>query len=130
MKHVAVVSAMVLGCLCASGVAVRAGDVGPNTTGLPTYPHLKSGGMMGSTTGKGCRFYDASSDDALPVVVAWYRAQLHGAKTLPMKNNGYGGRQADFRLPNRTQVVIFTSPRIKSAGTSINMSMGCSPVSS
>jgi hypothetical protein len=58
----------------------------PNTTGLPTYPHLNPKGFIMDETyrsipnGQHCMHFNGSSADALADVEAWYRKQMPGAK--------------------------------------------------
>ena len=62
--------------------AVAAASLAFNTTGLPTYPHLKSSIMDAvprNTLGRSCTHYAADSADALETVEAWYRQAYPGA---------------------------------------------------
>jgi hypothetical protein len=71
--------AICLGLLPALGLAA---DINQNTTGLPTYPHLRRA-MMDAvpriTLGRQCTHYAAESADPLETVEAWYRNALPGA---------------------------------------------------
>ena len=67
--------------LCCTVLSIRspAADVDRNTTGLPTYPHLRRAIMDAvsrETLGHQCTHFTADSGDALEVVVAWYRKAL------------------------------------------------------
>jgi hypothetical protein len=66
-----------------SGIAaVAAASLAVNTTGLPTYPHVKSAIMDNvprSTLGRQCTHYAADSPDPLETVEAWYRMAFPGA---------------------------------------------------
>ncbi len=60
----------------------RAADVEKNTTGLPTYPHLRRAIMdpvLRSTLGHQCTHFAAESGDQLEAVEAWYRRALPGS---------------------------------------------------
>ncbi len=62
--------------------AGAAEDIAKNTTGLPTYPHLRRAIMdpvPRSTLGHRCTHYAAESGDSLEVVEAWYRNALPGS---------------------------------------------------
>lgn len=71
--------AVCLGLLPALGLAA---DINPNTTGLPTYPHLRRAIMDAvprNTLGRQCTHYAAESADSLETVEAWYRNALPDA---------------------------------------------------
>jgi hypothetical protein len=70
--------------LCCTVLSIRspAADVDQNTTGLPTYPHLRRAIMDAvprETLGHQCTHFTADSGDPLEVVEAWYRKALPGA---------------------------------------------------
>ncbi len=70
--------------LCFTVLPIRspAADVDQNTTGLPTYPHLRRAIMdtvSRSTLGHQCTHFAADSGDSLEMVEAWYRRALPGA---------------------------------------------------
>jgi hypothetical protein len=71
-----------------------AADIDPNTTGLPTYPHLRRGLMdpvPRYTLGRQCTHYAAESGDPLELIEAWYRKALPGAiETNVNENSIYG----------------------------------------
>jgi len=124
----AVLLALIVGSFVSSvWRPAAAAGVGPNLTGLPTYPNLKSGATLGNP--HACTFYSGSSMDSFNAVVAWYRAHLPG-QTPAMTKNVYGGTQADFGMHAGTQVVVFTSPSVKNAGTSLVLNKGCPKASS
>jgi hypothetical protein len=86
--------AAALAALTFSGTCM-AGD--PNTTGLPSYPHLDpKAAFMDATyrsipNGQRCMHFNASTPDALAVVEAWYRKQMPNAKTGDINENSpYG----------------------------------------
>lgn len=57
-------------------------DIEKNTTGLPTYPHLRRAVMDSvsrTTLGRQCTHFAADSGDPLEVVEEWYRKALPGA---------------------------------------------------
>lgn len=59
-----------------------AADVDKNTTGLPTYPHLRRAVMdpvSRNTLGHQCTHFAADSGDPLEMVEAWYREAMPGA---------------------------------------------------
>jgi hypothetical protein len=66
-----------------SGIAaIAAASLAVNTTGLPSYPHVKSAIMDDvprSTLGRQCTHYAADSPDPLETVEAWYRKAFPGA---------------------------------------------------
>jgi hypothetical protein len=65
-----------------SPIPSPAADVVQNTTGLPTYPHLRRAIMDSvsrNTLGHQCTHFAADSGDPLEVVEAWYRKALPGA---------------------------------------------------
>jgi hypothetical protein len=67
--------------LSAVGVA-RTADLDRNTTGLPSYPHLRSAVMdpvARNTQGRQCTHFAADSPDSLEAVESWYRQALPGA---------------------------------------------------
>jgi len=69
-------------CLSLLPAPGRAADINQNTTGLPTYPHLRRAMMDAvprNTLGRQCTHYAAESADALEAVEAWYRDALPGA---------------------------------------------------
>ena len=62
--------------------AVAAASLAINTTGLPTYPHVKRAVMDAvprNTLGRQCTHYAADTPDALEVVEDWYRKAYPGA---------------------------------------------------
>jgi hypothetical protein len=70
--------------MCAAVLSSRsaAADVDHNTTGLPTYPHLRRAIMDAvprNTLGHQCTHFAAESGDPLEMVEAWYRRALPGA---------------------------------------------------
>jgi hypothetical protein len=71
-----------MACLLASSFPCGAADIDQNTTGLPTYPHLRRAVMDSvsrNTLGHQCTHFAADSPDPLEVVEAWYRQALPGA---------------------------------------------------
>jgi hypothetical protein len=69
-------------CLILLPVRSAAVDVDQNTTGLPTYPHLRRAIMDAvsrNTLGHQCTHFAADSADPLEAVEAWYRKALPGA---------------------------------------------------
>jgi hypothetical protein len=70
--------------------ASPAADVEQNTTGLPTYPHMRRGLMDSvprNTLGRQCTHYAAESGDPLEMVEAWYRKALPGAVESNVNDN-------------------------------------------
>jgi hypothetical protein len=70
--------------LCFTVLTIRspAADLDQNTTGLPTYPHLRRAIMDAvsrDTLGHQCTHFAADSGDPLEMVKAWYRKALPGA---------------------------------------------------
>ena len=89
--RVPVAIALCLGLLPALGVAA---DIDPNTTGLPTYPHVRRAVMDGvarNTLGRQCTHYAAESGDSLEKVEAWYRSALPGAVESDVNENSVYG---------------------------------------
>jgi hypothetical protein len=77
----AIVGALAL-CFTVLPVRGPAADVDQNTTGLPTYPHLRRAIMDAvsrDTLGRLCTHFAADSGDSLEMVEAWYRKALPGA---------------------------------------------------
>jgi hypothetical protein len=69
-------------CLIACPFPSAATDIDKNTTGLPTYPHLRRAIMDSvsrSTLGRQCTHFAAESGDPLEMVEAWYRRSVPGA---------------------------------------------------
>jgi hypothetical protein len=69
-------------CLIVLPARSPAADVDQNTTGLPTYPHLRRAIMDAvsrNTLGHQCTHFAADSGDPLETVEAWYRKALPGA---------------------------------------------------
>ena len=88
--------ALCLGVLPALGLAA---DIDPNTTGLPTYPHVRRAIMdpiTRNTLGRQCTHYAAESGDALETVETWYRKALPGAVESDVNENSIYGSY--FRL--------------------------------
>jgi hypothetical protein len=80
------VSAGVLALCCApcffGAAGATAADIDKNTTGLPTYPHLRRAVMDAvsrNTLGRQCTHFAADSGDPLEMVQDWYRKALPGA---------------------------------------------------
>jgi hypothetical protein len=74
--------------------ASPAADIEQNTTGLPTYPHLRRGLMDSvprNTLGRQCTHYAAESGDPLEMVEAWYRKALPGAVESNVNDNSIYG---------------------------------------
>jgi hypothetical protein len=109
-----------------------------NTTGLPTYPHVKSAMMdpvPRNTLGRQCTHYAADSPDPLETVEAWYRQALPGAVETDVNQDSiYGSyfkltgirltRKDDFltvyRMPdgNSTSIELFKCGALKVSGQS------------
>lgn len=72
-----------------------AADGDQNTTGLPTYPHLRRAIMDAvsrNTLGHQCTHFAADSGDPLEMVEAWYRKALPGAVESDVNQDSiYGG---------------------------------------
>jgi hypothetical protein len=69
-------------CFTVLPMSSRAADVDQNTTGLPTYPHLRRAMMdpvSRNTLGHQCTHFAADSGDPLEIVEAWYRKAVPGA---------------------------------------------------
>jgi hypothetical protein len=110
-----------LAVLSARGTA---SEIGKNTTGLPTYPHVKNAMMdpvPRNTLGRQCTHYAADSPDPLEMVEAWYRKALPGAVETDVNQDSiYGSyfkltgirltRENDFltvyRMPNGSSTSI------------------------
>jgi hypothetical protein len=85
-----VTGAALVACLLAGSLACGAADIDQNTTGLPTYPHLRRAVMDAvsrNTLGHQCTHFAADSADALEVVEAWYRQALPGAVETDVNQN-------------------------------------------
>ena len=83
--------ALCLGLLPALG---HAADIDPNSTGLPTYPHVRRAIMDAvarSTLGRQCTHYTAESGDSLEKVESWYRQALPGAVESDVNENSIYG---------------------------------------
>jgi hypothetical protein len=83
--------ALCLGLLSALG---HAADIDPNSTGLPTYPHVRRAIMdpvARSTLGRQCTHYAAESGDSLEKVESWYRKALPGAVESDVNENSIYG---------------------------------------
>ena len=83
--------ALCLGLLPALGSAA---DINPNTTGLPTYPHVRRAIMDAvarNTLGRQCTHYAAESGDPLEKVEVWYRQALPGAVETDVNENSIYG---------------------------------------
>jgi hypothetical protein len=80
-KIPAIIGALALCCTVFS-IRSSAADAEQNTTGLPTYPHLRRAIMDAvsrETLGHQCTHFTADSGDPLEMVEAWYRKALPGA---------------------------------------------------
>jgi hypothetical protein len=77
-----IAGALALCCGVPIFAAADAGDIDKNTTGLPTYPHLRRAVMDSvarNTLGHQCTHFAADSADPLETVVQWYRKAVPGA---------------------------------------------------
>jgi hypothetical protein len=115
--------ALCLGLLPALGVAA---DIDPNTTGLPTYPHVRRAVMdvvARNTLGRQCTHYAAESGDSLEKVEAWYRNALPGAVESDVNENSiYGSyfKLSGIRLTRGNDfLTVYTIP--SGASTSIEL---------
>jgi hypothetical protein len=83
--------ALSLGLLPALGLAA---DIDSNTTGLPTYPHVRRAVMdpvARNTLGRQCTHYAAESGDSLEAVESWYRRAVPGAVESDVNENSIYG---------------------------------------
>ncbi len=81
IKAPVIVGALAL-CFTVLSIRSPAADLDQNTTGLPTYPHLRRAIMDAvsrDTLGHQCTYFAADSGDPLEMVEAWYRKALPGA---------------------------------------------------
>ena len=115
--------ALCLGLLPALSAAT---DVDPNTTGLPTYPHVRRAVMDAvarNTLGRQCTHYAAESGDPLEKVEAWYRIALPGAVESDVNENSiYGSyfKLTGIRLTKGSDfLTVYTIP--SGAATSIEL---------
>jgi len=89
-----VLSALVFAPLSLAAQTVSAA----NKTGLPEYPHLKDGFQfdqprVDDDSGRSYLMYTAGSDDALPVIEAWYKKALPKATEKPLETSLLHGFQ-------------------------------------
>lgn len=77
-----------------------------NETTLPAYPRLLRGSMLGAPASTGCKVYDAATNDAYEVVVAWYRSNAPGAKESPVTGTFKG---TDFTLDGTDHITVYKS---------------------
>jgi hypothetical protein len=117
-----------LAVIAAAGVA----SLVVNTTGLPTYPHVKNAMMdpvPRNTLGRRCTHYSAESPDPLETVEAWYRRELPGAvETNVRQDSIYGSyfnltgirlaRENDFLMVYRTPGGASTAIELFQCGAS------------
>ncbi len=102
-----------------TATADAASDLDRNETTLPTYPHLVKGSMSSIPNPEtGCIEYMSSTNDSLPVAIAWYRSKLGGAKETPFQGDYQG---IDFTVNGTDHVLVFT---FGNTGTSITLRHG------
>ena len=113
-------------CLVLLPALGAAADVDPNTTGLPTYPHVRRAVMDAvarNTLGRQCTHYAAESGDPLEKVEAWYRSALPGAVESDVNENSiYGSyfKLTGIRLTKGSDfLTVYTIP--SGASTSIEL---------
>ncbi|MEO8336719.1 MAG: hypothetical protein ABI664_17180 [bacterium] len=92
----------VLAALTFAPTTLRAQQLEKNETGLPAYPHFKTGSQYQATAGGGrpapppingkrYQIYVASTPDTMPTVIAWYKKALPGAKASVEPARGVSG---------------------------------------
>mgnify|MGYP001546712714 CR=1 FL=1 len=79
-----------------------------NETTLPAYPKLLRGAMLGHEKSTGCKVYDAATNDAYEVVVAWYRSKVPGAKQSPVTGMFTA---TDSTINGTDHITVYKSPQ-------------------